>query len=152
MKVDPPLEYRAVVRASLVSEERKGPGPEVSAARVEDLDFQAQRAYAEKEGTVMIRAIARSLAKYLATRTAENQDEGLGALVNLLGVVTESADTRSWTTLPRTIQLARLDLEPGKYRLDVNVVDLHGQLLAHRSFDDVEVKANGLEVRRVRLR
>ena len=37
-------------------------------------------------------------------------------------------------------------------RLDVDVVDPNGLLLVHRSFDDVDVRANGLEVRRVRLR
>jgi len=152
METDPPVEHRAVVRASPVPATRPEAVTEVSGVRVEDLDFQAQRAYAEKEATVMLRAIGRALAKYLASEVASDKDEGLGALINLLGVVTESADTRSWTTLPGTIQLARLDLEPGKYRIDVDVVDPHGLLLVHRSFDDVEVRTGGLEVRRVRLR
>jgi hypothetical protein len=72
--------------------------------------------------------------------------------VNLLGVITESADTRSWTTLPRSIELARLDLDPGKYKIDVDVVDPRGGLILHESFSDVVVSADGLEVRRVRIR
>lgn len=155
LQADPPVGHRAVVRASRVSEkatERDGQGAEVTAVQVENLDGQAARAFMEKEATIVMRAIARALAKYLASETANNKNEGLGTLVNLLGVVTETADTRSWTTLPASIELARLDLEPGTYRIDVDLVDPRGQLLVHRSFDDVTVRPNGLEVRRVRLR
>lgn len=152
LETDPPMPVRAVVRASSASSERESAVVDASTVCVENLDGQAARAYAEKEPTVVLRAIARALAKYLASSAAGNKDEGLGALVNLLGVVTETADTRSWSTLPRSVDLARLDLEPGKYRIDVDILDAHGQLVVHRSFDDVEVRAGGLEVRRVRLR
>ena len=152
LEADPPFESRVVVRASLLASGGKTDAGEATAVRVEDIDAQAARAFAEKEPNVLLRAIARALAKYLASETAGQKDEGLGALVNLLGVVTETADTRSWTTLPRSIQLARLDLEPGTYRIDVDVVDPRGTLLVHQSFDDVEVYPDGLEVRRVRIR
>jgi uncharacterized protein len=153
---DPPLNTRAVVRATALAttaaEPRTDKPIEVNSVYVEDLDYQANRAYKEKQGTVFLRAIARALAKYLASDAASQQDTALGSLVNLLGAVTERADTRSWTTLPRAIQAARLDLDPGKYKIDVDIVDGRGALLTHQSFDDVEVAADGLEVRRVRLR
>jgi hypothetical protein len=153
---DPPVNARAVVRATALAstsaEPRSDKPLEVNSVYVEDLDNQANRAYKEKQGSVLLRAIARALAKYLASDAASQKDTGLGTLVNLLGVVTERADTRSWTTLPRAIQAARLNLDPGKYKIDVDIVDGHGALLTHQSFDDVEVAADGLEVRRVRLR
>jgi hypothetical protein len=153
---DPPLHTRAVVRATAMTgttaEPRVDKPREVNAVYVEDLDYQANRAYKEKQGSVFLRAIARALAKYLASDAASKQDTGLGSLVNLLGVVTERADTRSWTTLPRSIQAARLDLDPGKYKIDVDLIDARGGLLVHQSFDAVDVTADGLEVRRVRLR
>jgi hypothetical protein len=151
LQTDPPVPHRAVVRVSRPGE-RADPGVEVIAVRVQDLDVQAQRAFHEKESTIVLRAIARALAKYLASSVASEKDQGLGTLVNLLGVLTETADTRSWTTLPASVELARLDLEPGTYRIDVDVVDPRGLMLVHRSFDDVDVRPNGLEVRRVRLR
>ena len=152
LQVDPPMPHRAVVRASLQSVNRSAQPAEVATVTVEDLDAQAQRAFTEKQPTVVLRAIARALAKYLASETASKKDEGLGTLVNLLGVVTETADTRSWTTLPRAIEMARLDLDPGTYRIDIDVTDPRGLLLVHQSFSDVTVVANGLEVRRVRIR
>ncbi len=155
MQEDPPVVQRAVVRAaraSVAAEPRIDNPVESNSIRVVDLDALANRAYEEKEGDVFLRAIARALAKYLASDAAAQKDAGLGTLVNLLGVVTESADTRSWTTLPRAIQAARLDLDPGRYKIDVDIVDARGALLSHQSFDDVEVTAGGLEVRRVRVR
>lgn len=155
LDVDPPQAHRAVVRASLASPATPPAGAQpapVTSVCVEDLDAQAARAYREKQPTVVMRAIARALAKYIASETASQKDTGLGTLVNLLGVVTESADTRSWTTLPRSIEFARLDLAPGTYKIDVDVVDPRGMLLTHQSFDNVDVTADGLEVRRVRLR
>jgi hypothetical protein len=155
LQEDPARPEQAVVRASVAStggEALNEKPAETAAVRVEDLDAQARRAYAEKQGDVMLRAIARAIGKYMASQAASQKDTGLGTLVNLLGVVTETADTRSWTTLPRSIQIARLDLDPGKYKIDVDVVDPHGALLVHQSFDDVDVRADGLEVRRVRIR
>jgi hypothetical protein len=155
LQTDPLENHRAVLRASIPAvgaAPREEQPAECTAFPVEDLDAQAQRAYQEKQGDVILRAIARALAKYIASDAASRQDTGLGTLVNLLGVVTESADTRSWTTLPRTIQIARLDLDPGKYKLDLDVLDSNGTLVVHQSFDDVEVTADGLEVRRVRIR
>jgi len=155
LQEDPARDERAIVRAtpaSVSAEPRIDKPAEVSATAVEDLDGQARRAYHEKQGDVFLRAIARALAKYLASDVAAQKDTGLGTLINLLGVVTETADTRSWTTLPRAIQAARLDLDPGKYKIEVDIVDSRGALLTHQSFDDVEVTADGLEVRRVRVR
>ena len=152
LQVDPPLPHRSIVRAARLPVERAESAPQATAVSVEDLDYQAQRAFSESESTIVLRAIARALAKYLASDAASDKNEGLGTIVNLLGVITERADTRSWTTLPATIEMARLDLEPGRYRIDVEVVDPNGHVLVRQSFDEVEVGANSFEVRRVRVR
>ena len=47
----------------------------------------------------MLRTIVRGVLKYLGFRRANQEGEVVGKLVNLLNVVTESADTRSWQTL-----------------------------------------------------
>jgi len=151
LQVDPPTEYRAVVRAIPEGARRRTEPYETRAAHVENLDAQAACAYAEKEPTIVLRAIGRALAKYLASQAADSKDEGLGAIVNLLGVVTETADTRSWSTLPRSIQLARLDLEPGRYRIETDIFDASGHRVGHESFDGVDLRRGGLVVRRVRI-
>jgi hypothetical protein len=152
LQVDPPSGSRVVVRAIRTDGRARPEAILVDATRVEDLDARAARAFQEKESTILLRAIARALAKYLATEAAGDADEGLGALVNLLAVVTETADTRSWTTLPRSIHLARLDLEPGTYRFETEVMDEWGRLLQRAGVSDVEVRAGALAVTRLRVR
>jgi hypothetical protein len=153
LQVDPPAHVRTVVRATPAGEPgRDDAAAVVEAVAVEDLDQLAARAFAEKEATIVLRAIARALAKYLASEAADDADETFGALVNLLGVVTETADTRSWTTLPRSIHLARLDLEPGTYRIEVEVFDSAGASVEQVTFAEVGVRRGGLALRSVRVR
>jgi hypothetical protein len=151
LEVDPPSFVRAVVRAIPAGGRGRGERAEAGSVRVADLDDLAARAFADAQGTIVLRAVARALAKYLASQTADGADEALGALVNILGVVTETADTRSWTTLPRSIHLARLDLEPGAYRIEAEVLDESGACVERASFADVRVTRGGLAVRRLRV-
>ena len=50
--------------------------------------------------------------------------------VNIFGSVTESADTRSWLTLPEHVNLARLSLPPGTYDLQVEILGYRGEVLS----------------------
>jgi len=93
---------------------------------VENLDALAQIAFDEKQASVFLRAIVRALIKYGAKRAADNEDEALGALVNLLGVATESADTRSWSILPGQVLMTRIELPEGRYDLHVDLYDPAG--------------------------
>jgi len=47
-----------------------------------------------------------------------------GWLINIFNVATESADVRSWATLPQEIRMARLVIPEGTYDL---ALTLHGQ-------------------------
>lgn len=106
-----------------------------------NLDAFAGQAFHEKESTVFVRAIVRAIVKYLAQQAADDKDEGFGALVNLFNVVTETADTRSWSTLPRAVFLARLDLPAGRYRIEADLQGHGGRPMGSLVFDDVEVTA-----------
>ena len=99
------------------------------ATKAEDLDAIAQRTFAQKFDTILLRTIARNLAKYMASKSiekafeADDDDENawakdslgelLGGLFNLFGAATEAADTRSWLSLPRDIRIARLPVAVG---------------------------------------
>jgi hypothetical protein len=92
---------------------------------------------------ITARAIARAVAKDTLAGAAaasgnNNNSSGaalLGLAVNLAGVFTERADTRSWFTLPGEIHLARLALPPGEYKLKV---ELRGK--DERVLDSNEIK------------
>ena len=102
----------------------------------------AQESFAEDEAGIFVRATARAFLKYLAThQTEKKHGEVAGWLVNALGVATETADTRCWSTLPEQVLLARFDLPPGTYRLAVGVQGRDGAVDLDFDIPDVVVRA-----------
>jgi hypothetical protein len=99
-------------------------------SRVENVEGIAMKTLDSEIAGITARAIARAVAKDTiagaAASSGGNNSSGaalLGLAVNLAGVFTERADTRSWFTLPGDIHLARMPLPPGDYKLKI---DLHG--------------------------
>jgi hypothetical protein len=68
---------------------------------------------------IIARAMVRVVAKKAAAKSAGEQDAFAGLLVDLTGILVEQADTRSWTSLPATIQIARVRVPAGEYRVQV---------------------------------
>ena len=127
------------------------------ATKAEDLDAIAQRTFAQKFDTILLRTIARNLAKYMASKSiekafeADDDDENawakdslgelLGGLFNLFGAATEAADTRSWLSLPRDIRIARLPVAVGTAAPGLEFIDERGRVLAVEILPKVEVAA-----------
>jgi uncharacterized protein len=86
-------------------------------------DFERERV------AILARTIARSAAKLALTkgteRRLEERDETAARVVGILGnigaALTERADTRSWHLLPAGVSIARLQLEPGRHELTVEL-------------------------------
>ncbi len=83
------------------------------------------------------------MTKYLASREIKKQSDLAGALANLFGAATESADTRSWLTIPENVHLARLSLPAGTYDLKVDILNRRGQFLHSETIAGVVVEAGG---------
>ena len=71
-----------------------------------------------------LRTIAKSMARLILknqmTQQAEKELGPLGWLAgNIYGAVTETADTRQWTTLPAAIYVTRKNVKPGEYSLEI---------------------------------
>ena len=113
----------------------------VTAELVEDLDAIAIKTLEDKEDAVLLRTVARALAKYTATKAAEKESSVLGTLINLFGVATEAADTRSWLSLPAHIHMARLSLPPGTVDLLVELLDNRGNLVEEQLFPGLTLTA-----------
>lgn len=146
----PPLVARAVVHAR-PADDRRSPGTDADAVIVENLDAYAAQAFQEKESTVLVRAIVRGLTKYVAFTAARDKNEGLGALVNILNITTETADTRSWSTLPQSIWMARLQLPPGRYTIEADLFAPDGSRVGDVTFTDVDVRDGRMEFRKGRV-
>ena len=97
---------------------------------VEDVDALARAALGSDMVVITTRAIARAVIKH---KTQEKVEEERGALAGFLATVvnvaTEQADTRSWTTLPQTIQLARVKLPKGPNKVSISIHSESGALV-----------------------
>lgn len=81
-----------------------------------DITSLAIRNLEDRMGLITARLIARQTARQAAAEVARKEGgEGAQFLVNVIGLLTEKADTRSWLTLPDRIFIARTLVEPGSY-------------------------------------
>ncbi len=91
-----------------------------------DVEAEVREAWKKNEGTVILAAVTRTIARVVAGEVAQGATEALsesgsplGLLVGLATTATLSAadtpDTRAWTTLPARIALARLRVPAGTH-------------------------------------
>ena len=92
---------------------------DLSAAVVEEFVERAPEVLAK----ALLRAVAKNVVAGEVEEEVEEEDEALGELtgvaLNVLGALTERADTRSWNLLPGRLVLVRLRLPAGTHRLEV---------------------------------
>lgn len=110
--------------------------------RAENLSQAARITFDAEKPTIFFKTILRGLTKYLASREAKKAGgDWAGLAANIFGAVSESADTRSWLTLPADVHLVRLSLPAGVHELQVELVDREGRSLGARTIEGVEVVA-----------
>ena len=97
---------------------------------VENIDALARHALNDSIPVITTRAIARAVIKYKTQSQVQDKHGGLaGLLMTVTNLATERADTRSWTTLPQEIQLARLLLPEGQHQVNIEMVNAAGRVI-----------------------
>lgn len=119
------------------------------AETVEDIDRAAGLSLEARKLGLTARSLTRNVARARATRAAREEDPLLGFLVNVFGVVMEVADTRSWRTLPATIELVRLPLPAGTHDVAVELQRVGGMPAGRRDLGRVTVAPGSMEFRSV---
>lgn len=109
---------------------------------VEDITSIALRTLEENMGAITARALARAVVKYKMSRQAGENNGLAGLMMNIAGVVTEQADTRSWLTLPGEIQMARVTLAPGDYNVKLELVGGSGHVTVTRNLGRISLAPN----------
>ncbi|MDE0400516.1 MAG: hypothetical protein OXL96_22200 [Candidatus Poribacteria bacterium] len=109
---------------------------------VEDVENIAIETFNAERPIILLRTLVRAVGKYLLTRQAKKQNEALGLLTNLAGVLTEQADTRSWRTLPNQIFMVRMPLPAGTHTLNLSFLDASGQIRGSQSVPDIKINPN----------
>ncbi len=109
---------------------------------VEDVEGAALKTFESELPTIMLRTVVRGVLKYLGFRLANKEGEVIGRLVNLLNVATESADTRSWQTLPNQIFLVRMRLPAGVHNITLSFSDRTNRQVKTDVLEDVIIRKN----------
>lgn len=92
----------------------------------EDIDAAARAALEAQRGALLARTAGRAAVKYEASRQAGRDNELVGLAINIAGLVTERADTRSWSTLPARIHVLRLPVPAGEHTARIELIDRRG--------------------------
>ena len=104
-------------------------GPSLTAAPVTSIDLMARRRLKDDMPGIMLRATVRSTAsavlQYQAQRAGDNKQNAaafgaVAALVTVGSMVKESADDRTWRTLPSEIAIARARLPAGAHNVTLH--------------------------------
>ncbi|MXV76811.1 hypothetical protein F4X73_06825 [Candidatus Poribacteria bacterium] len=109
---------------------------------VEDIERNAIETFLDERPIILLRTLIRGLLKYLTFKQADKKNPIVGSLVNLAGAITESADTRSWQSLPNQIYMVRVQLPEGPHRLRLSFLNSDGQIGNSISVNDVVINAN----------
>lgn len=109
---------------------------------VEDIEKNAIETFNDDRPIILLRTLIRGLLKYLTFKQADKKNPIVGSLVNLAGAITESADTRSWKSLPNQIYMVRVQLPEGTHRLRLSFLNPDGHIGSNSSVNGVVIKAN----------
>ena len=116
-------------------------GREMETAVVENIEGLAIAELAKNLPVIIARTVVRAAVKYQASHEVGKQNDLAGLVLNIAGLLTEQADTRSWQSLPADIQLARIPLAPGEYDLDVELLDMSGRVAQRLHYPGVTLRA-----------
>jgi hypothetical protein len=106
-----------------------------------NFDAIARASLKSHEPAMIARLLARVVLKAAISNQAEQRAGDLaGILVDVVAFATETADTRSWLTLPQSILLSRLMLEPGVYPVSITLFDIQGSVIATLDLGDIAIK------------
>ncbi|VAX10018.1 hypothetical protein MNBD_GAMMA25-229 [hydrothermal vent metagenome] len=111
----------------------------IETEKTEDIGMLEIESLKAQMGVITARAIARAVAKHEASNEAGKQNDLIGLIVNIAGVLTERADTRSWLTLPAEIQMARLNAPADTYNVIIEFIDHNNHTLFQRSLGKIKL-------------
>ncbi|TYK64478.1 hypothetical protein CWS31_015545 [Colwellia echini] len=97
-------------------------GQQYHSEEIVRLQSLAAKQLQDQMPAIVTRQIVRLVAKEQIRQEMARKGGDIGnILANLYNIVSEKADTRSWSTLPDSIEILKLDLATGQHVLDLNV-------------------------------
>ena len=97
----------------------------------------------QKYAVIIAKRVAGVVAREVIGNKIDEKYEGLGTILKMAMYVASQADLRSWLTLPKDFQVARVEVKPGKYRASVRLETTMGEETEERDLGEVEVSRPG---------
>lgn len=115
----------------------------IFAEKIHDLDSVTRATLSERLPAIKARAIARVVKNQAVQNNAEQQGNYIAQFGSLvLTHLLEKADVRGWDSLPHTVWMSRLKVQQGSYDVDVALLDNNQNVLAQKTYKNINVAAN----------
>ncbi len=92
------------------------------------------------QASLIARRLGARITKHVVADQIYQKDKALGTAALIFMLASERADLRQWSFLPNTIQVIRLPLKPGNYKLKMSGLDFNKS--PSESFKDVEISVS----------
>jgi hypothetical protein len=111
-----------------------------TAVTLDDLEETAMEAFRRDIGTILLRSALRTYLQLLAQNKLEGDAGRIAGAVAKFFSIVETADTRSWQTLPSEIAVFRMEVEPGAHEVSLRYYDARGILVGESASREVWVE------------
>jgi hypothetical protein len=108
-----------------------------TAVTLDDLEETAMEAFRRDLPSILIRSAIRTYLQLLAQNKLDGDVGRIAGAVAKFFSLVETADTRSWQTLPAEVAVFRMEIEPGSHEVAMRYYGADGRLVAEA--DPVEV-------------
>ena len=108
-----------------------------------DVEKVAIQNLKEKYAGLIAKRVAGVVAREVIGDQLDRKAEGLGTILKIAMYAASQPDLRSWLTLPRDFQVARVTAAPGKYRATLRLEGASGALGEEKDLGEVEVRRAG---------
>lgn len=107
---------------------------------VEEAAFENMR---QKYAGYIAKRVAGAVAREVIGNKIDEKYQGLGTIFKIGMMVASQPDLRSWLTLPKDFQVARVNVKPGKYKATLRLEAFDGTEEGEKDLGEVEVKRAG---------
>lgn len=108
-----------------------------------DVEEAAIENLKQKYALLIAKRIAGVAAREVIGNKIDEKNPGLGTLFKIGMMIASQPDLRSWLTLPKDFQVARVQVKPGKYKASIRLENTDGNEEDEKDLGEVEVKRVG---------
>lgn len=116
------------------------------AVTLDDFEDTAMEAFRRNLMSILIRSAVRTYVQLLLQNELDGDVGRIAAAVSKLFSMVETADTRSWQTLPSEMAVFRMEVEPGSHIVQMRYYDRNGTFMAESEERKIWVQEGKREI------